>query len=97
MKEAALYGPVSTTKGAQSLEMQLDDLRGYCGRRGWVVLTTPDQLRIAVAEPKRRVGWTVDQLIVRLHIVGVKVAVGFPNTSANRNSHMKVLEDRIRR
>jgi hypothetical protein len=95
MKEAPLYARVSTTKGAQSLEMQLDDLRGYCGRRSWVVLTPPDQLRIAVAEPKRRVGWTVDQLIARLHIVGVTVAVGFPNTSENGNSHIKVLECRI--
>ncbi len=39
------------------------------------VRTTLDQLRIALAEHKRRVGWTVEELIDRLHQVGVEVAV----------------------
>jgi uncharacterized protein DUF3854 len=59
------------------------------------IRTTLDQLRIAVAEPKRWVGWTVDQLIARLRIVGVEVAVGSPNRSENGIPNTKVLEDRL--
>ncbi|HUS12300.1 MAG TPA: recombinase family protein [Pyrinomonadaceae bacterium] len=31
----ALYARVSTNKGQQSPEMQLQELRAYCNRRGW--------------------------------------------------------------
>ena len=41
--------------------------------------TTLEQLRIALAEPKRWVGWTVPQLIDRLAQVGVSVGVGIPS------------------
>lgn len=37
--------------------------------------TTLQQLAIAIANPKRWVGWSVSQLIDRLHQVGVAVAV----------------------
>ena len=37
--------------------------------------TTLEQLAIALAQPKRWVGWTVPQLIDRLHQVGVDVAL----------------------
>jgi hypothetical protein len=38
-------------------------------------LTTLEQLRLATAEPGRWVGWTVPQLVDRLHQVGVHVAL----------------------
>lgn len=34
---AALYGPVSTSKGRQDLDGQLEDLRREAARRGWIV------------------------------------------------------------
>ena len=34
MKRAAIYARVST-HNAQNPDMQLDELRAYCGRRGW--------------------------------------------------------------
>jgi hypothetical protein len=37
--------------------------------------TTLEQLRIALAAPKRWVGWTIPQLIDRLAQVGVRVAL----------------------
>ncbi len=39
--------------------------------------TTLEQLRAALSEPKRWVGWTVPQLIDRLAQIGVSVAVEF--------------------
>ena len=36
MKRAAIYARVSTRNG-QSPQMQLDELRAYCQRRGWVI------------------------------------------------------------
>ena len=38
-------------------------------------LTTLGQLRVALAEPGRWIGWTVPQLIDRLHQVGVDVVL----------------------
>ena len=38
--------------------------------------STLEQLRLALANPKRWVGWTVPQLIDRLEQVGVTVALG---------------------
>jgi len=37
--------------------------------------STLDQLRTALAQPKRWVGWSIPQLIDRLRQVGVSVAV----------------------
>jgi hypothetical protein len=48
--------------------------------------TTVEQLRIALAEPKRWVGWTVPQLIDRLKQVGVEVALVDP-LEANDEKH----------
>jgi hypothetical protein len=42
---------------------------------GLFARATLEQLRIALAEPKRWVGWTVPQLIDRLAQVGVQVAL----------------------
>ena len=36
MKRAAIYARVSTQNG-QNPEMQLKELRDYCGRRGWEI------------------------------------------------------------
>ena len=36
MKRAALYARVSTRNG-QHPEMQLEELRAYCGRRQWQI------------------------------------------------------------
>jgi DNA invertase Pin-like site-specific DNA recombinase len=36
MKRAGLYGRVSTRNG-QNPDMQLDELRAYCQRRGWKI------------------------------------------------------------
>src|SRR5271155_4289444 len=35
--KAAIYARVSTANGGQSPEMQLIELREYCGRRGWQI------------------------------------------------------------
>jgi hypothetical protein len=37
--------------------------------------TTLEQLKVALNEPRRWVGWTIPQLINRLHQVGVDVAL----------------------
>lgn len=42
---------------------------------GLFALMTLEQLRIAIAEPKRWVGWSIPQLIGRLAQVGVHVAL----------------------
>jgi hypothetical protein len=42
---------------------------------GLFARTTLEQLRIALAAPKRWVGWTIPQLIDRLAQVGVRVAL----------------------
>lgn len=42
---------------------------------GLFARTTLEQLRVALAEPKRWVGWSVPQLIDRLAQVGVSVAL----------------------
>jgi hypothetical protein len=42
---------------------------------GLFASTTLEQLRIALAEPRRWVGWSVPQLIDRLAQVGVRVAL----------------------
>jgi len=42
---------------------------------GLFARTTLEQLRIALATPKRWVGWTIPQLIDRLAQVGVRVAL----------------------
>jgi hypothetical protein len=45
--------------------------------------TTLEQLAIALAQPKRWVGWTVPQLIDRLHQVGVDVVLAPGSKSAD--------------
>lgn len=44
--------------------------------------TTLEQLSIAISEPNRWVGWTVPQLVDRLHQVGVHVQVESQGASA---------------
>ena len=52
---------------------------------GLFARTTLEQLRIALAEPKRWVGWTVPQLIDRLAQVGVNVSLEFQGGRNDRN------------
>lgn len=55
---------------------------------GLFALTTIEQLRIALAEPKRWVGWTVPQLIDRLAQVGVSVVL---DSNVYKTEHAKEL------
>jgi hypothetical protein len=53
---------------------------------GLFARTTLEQLRIALAEPKRWAGWSVPQLIDRLGQVGVRVVVDRKAYEENSNS-----------
>ncbi len=50
---AALYARVSTSNNGQSPEMQLRELREYCGRRGWQLAGEYVDIGISGAKEKR--------------------------------------------
>src|SRR5688572_14565977 len=52
-RAAALYARVSTNNGHQNPEMQLAELREYCGRRGWTVAGEYVDVGISGTKEKR--------------------------------------------